>query len=145
MEIEEVDDAPALMAVSEAGAGIDRVLAEAAAEKAKGIAVKICTGKIGTKERARVLVGNDIAESVFGRVGVISDQTLIKADTVNAMGESKVQIRNRYGGRGFFDVRLFGGNHKRRNFKERRARRRISHTYGWDATKCYDITIAATV
>ncbi|KAL8377078.1 hypothetical protein RB595_007968 [Gaeumannomyces hyphopodioides] len=78
-EIEEVDDAPALMAVSDAGAEIDPVLAEAAAEKAKGIAVKICIGKVGTKERARVLVGNEMA-NVFGRGGVISDQMSINTE-----------------------------------------------------------------
>lgn len=66
VEIEEVDDSPTLMAISDTGAGIDRVLAEAAAEKAKEIAVRVFTGKTGSKEKARVPVGNEMAANIFG-------------------------------------------------------------------------------
>lgn len=102
MEIEEFDDASDLRAVSDAAAGIDTILAEAAVEKAEGIAVKSRAGKIDTREEARVRVGNDMDKSVFGRGGIV-DQTTNTADTVDAQGKSRIHIGNKYGGKGIFD------------------------------------------
>jgi len=104
MEIEEVDNTADLTAVSDAAAGIDTVLAEAAKEKATGIAVKNYAGNIGTREEARVRVGNEADANVLdGGGAVIADQTTNTADTVDAGGKSRVHIGNKYGGRGIFD------------------------------------------
>ena len=102
LEIEEIDDASDLVAVSHAAAGIDTVMAEVAAEKAEGIEVKNHAGNVVTREEARVRVGNEMDERVFGRGG-IADQTTNTADSVDAQGKSRVQIGNKYGGRGIFD------------------------------------------
>jgi hypothetical protein len=102
VEIEAVDDVSDLTAVSNAAAGIDTVLAEAAAEKAEGIAVKNYIRNVGTREEAQVKVGNEVDASVFGRGG-IADQTTNTVDTVDAQGRSRVHIGNTYGGRGFFE------------------------------------------
>lgn len=56
----------------------------------------------GTREEARVRVGNEVDASVFGRSG-IADRTTNTADTVDAQGRSRVHIGNKYGGRGIFD------------------------------------------
>jgi hypothetical protein len=67
LEIEEVDDEPALAALSEAAAGVDSALAEAAGQKAYGIGVKNSTGRISIQKEARVKVGNKFAETVLSR------------------------------------------------------------------------------
>ena len=102
VEIEEFDDASDLRAVSDAAAGIDTILAEAAVEKAEGIAVKNYAGKIETGEEARVRVGNEMDASIFSGGG-IADRTTNTADMVDARGKSRVHIGNKYGGRGILD------------------------------------------
>jgi len=102
VEIEEVGDSSDLMAVTHAAAGNDTVLAEVAAEKAEGVAVKNHAGNVVTRDEARVQVGNEMDERALGR-GIIADQTTNTVDSVNAQGKSRVQIGNKYGGRGIFD------------------------------------------
>ncbi|CZR66741.1 related to Heterokaryon incompatibility protein s [Phialocephala subalpina] len=103
MEIEVVDDEPSLLALQDVAAGTDSVLSEAVAQKIEGIAVRNYAKDIKNTESARVLVGNEWAESVLARCTTISERTENTADSVAAKGASRVQIGNRYGGRGFFD------------------------------------------
>ncbi|KAK3379429.1 prion-inhibition and propagation-domain-containing protein [Lasiosphaeria ovina] len=103
VEIEEVDDEPGLMAISDAASGVDSVFAAAAAQKAEGIAVKNRAGKINAQGDARVRVGNEYAEKVLGHGWGVADQTTNSAGVVDATGSSAVHIGNNYGGRGILD------------------------------------------
>jgi hypothetical protein len=103
LEIAEVDDEPSLKAISDGATDIDLVLAEAAGQKAEGIAMKIHVGTIGTQDTARVRVGNEYDENVLGRGLVVTDQTITSVDIIDAKGSSAVHIGNTYGGRGIFD------------------------------------------
>jgi hypothetical protein len=102
LEIEEVNDEPALAAVQDAASRVDSILAEAAEHKAKGIAGKNYAGKIGTQDEARVRVGNEFAVGFLGRVSIV-DQTSNTADTVDARGGSRVHVGTSYGGRSILD------------------------------------------
>jgi hypothetical protein len=102
LEIEEVNDGPDLAAVEEAATGVDPVLAAAAAEKAHFIATKNHAEAVNAENKVRVRVGNDFAEAVIGRMGIV-DQAINTAGTINAKGESVVHIGNRYGGPGILD------------------------------------------
>ncbi|KAB5550746.1 prion-inhibition and propagation-domain-containing protein [Coniochaeta sp. 2T2.1] len=97
MEIEEVDDEPALAAFSEAAADVDSLLAEAARQKAHGIAVKNSTGKIRMQEEAGVRVGNEFAEAFLGRDVRVADQTTNQTGDVDVRGKSSCSPGRGYG------------------------------------------------
>ncbi|KAJ9155228.1 Prion-inhibition and propagation domain-containing protein [Pleurostoma richardsiae] len=100
LEIERIVDEPSLKAISNAAAGIDDVLAEVAARK---IVIKNYAGRVDAQEKARVRVGNEFADAVFGHGVGITDETTNTAGRVDAKGDSAVHIGNKYGGRGIFD------------------------------------------
>jgi hypothetical protein len=102
LDIEEVDDEPALAAISDAAADVDSDMAEAAARKAQAIRVRNHVGKISTEEKARVRIGNEFVGNDLGSGVGIAYQTTNTADTVDAKGESGVHIGNRHGGQGVF-------------------------------------------
>ncbi|KAK8859738.1 prion-inhibition and propagation-domain-containing protein [Apiospora arundinis] len=104
VEIEEINDEPALEAIQDAATCVDSVLAEAAERKAAVIAGKNHAGQVGTHEQARVRIGNEyaFAKNSSG-LGGFADQTSNTADTVDARGMSRVHIGASYGGRGIFD------------------------------------------
>jgi hypothetical protein len=102
MEIEEVHDEPALAALPEAAASVDSALAEAAGQKAHGIAGKNSTGKISMQEEAGVRVGNEFAGSFLSRDVRVADQTINETGDVDARGKSRLHVGNSYGGRSMF-------------------------------------------
>lgn len=99
LEVEEVNDEPALAAIQNAATHVDSILAEVAEHKAMVIASRNHAGKVDTQDDARVRVGNEVADNSPG----IADQTSNTADTVDARGKSRVHIGTSYGGRGIFD------------------------------------------
>ncbi|KAK7911615.1 hypothetical protein PG985_014096 [Apiospora marii] len=104
VEIEEVDDEPALEVIQDAATSVDSILAEAAERKAAVIAAKNHAGQVGTQDQARVRIGNEFAfaKNFTGLAG-FADQSSNTADTVDARGVSRVHIGTSYGGRGIFD------------------------------------------
>ncbi|KAB5511461.1 hypothetical protein GE09DRAFT_982010 [Coniochaeta sp. 2T2.1] len=95
LDIEEVDDEPALAALSEAAAGVNSALAEAASQKAYGIAVKNSTGRISMQKEARVKVGNKFAETVLSRDVRVADLTTNKTGDIDARGKSRRHAASR--------------------------------------------------
>lgn len=106
MEIEEVDDELSLLTLQEATAGVDRVSAEAVAQKVEKIAGRNYAKDIRSDETVRVRVGNEWGETVLTRGMTISDRTENVADSVAATGASVVHIGNSYGGRSVSDNRF---------------------------------------
>lgn len=102
-EIEDIVQEPALRALSEAASGVDSALSEAAAQKAKQVAARNNTWRISTQDKARVRVGDEIAEAFFGLALPIANQSINMTGDVNAKGESRIHIGNKYGGPGIFD------------------------------------------
>ncbi|KAK7995065.1 hypothetical protein PG990_013838 [Apiospora arundinis] len=104
VEIEEINDEPALEAIQDAATCVDSVLAEAAKSKVAVIAGKNYAGRVGAHEQARIRIGNEyaFAKNSSGLVG-FADQTSNTADTLDARGLSRVHIGTSYGGRGIFD------------------------------------------
>jgi len=104
LEIEEVEDEQSLTVLKDAADSVDTALSDAAAQKIETITGRNYAKEINTEDRAKVQVGHQFSETVVLR-GIIAvrDQTTNTVDTVAAKGESRIQIGNRFGGRGILD------------------------------------------
>ena len=104
MEIEEVDDEPSLIALQDAAADTDNVLAEFATKRLERLRGEGNSAKsIQSDESARVRVGNEWTEAALSHNSGLSGQTWNEADSIATKGASAVHVGNSYGGRGIFD------------------------------------------
>jgi hypothetical protein len=102
-EIEEVEGEESLTALRDAADGVDRVLSDATVQKSETITGRNYAKDVKTEDRARVQVGHQFSETVLVRGIVLTDRITNSVETVAAKGESRIQIGNRFGGRGVLD------------------------------------------
>ncbi|KAK3937225.1 Het-s 218-289-domain-containing protein, partial [Diplogelasinospora grovesii] len=100
IEIKEVEDEASLAMLKDTARGIDAALSDAAARKIDAIAGRNSAKDIKTEDRARVQLGNVFTEAALHREILIKDQAINSVKTAAAKGESGIQIRNTYGGKG---------------------------------------------
>lgn len=98
IEIEEVDDAPALNALQDVATDVDNIMKAAAAQR---LEAKNRAGKVDIQDDARVRIGSEFVQNYSGSVGA-KDETN-SADTIDARGRGRVHIGATYGGRSIFD------------------------------------------
>lgn len=87
LDIEQVNDEPAVVAIFDAAADIDSDMAEAAAHKAEGNGGKTTQGKLALKRRSGCASVTSLRRMSLAAVG-IAEQTTNTTDTVDAKGES---------------------------------------------------------
>ncbi|KAI4603743.1 hypothetical protein KJ359_003561 [Pestalotiopsis sp. 9143b] len=98
IEIEEVDDAPALNTLQDAATDIDSMMKEVTAQS---IAAKNRAGKVSIQDDANVRIGPEFAQNYSGSIGG-KDETN-SADIIDARGRGRIHIGATYGGRSIFD------------------------------------------
>lgn len=98
IEIEEVDEGPALNALQDAATDIDSMMKEVTAQS---IAAKNRAGKVGIQDDANVRIGAEFAQNYSGSVGAKDETNSV--DIIDARGRGRVHIGASYGGRSIFD------------------------------------------
>ncbi|KAL5092834.1 hypothetical protein Trisim1_000569 [Trichoderma cf. simile WF8] len=103
MEINEVNDEPSLTALKDAAHGIDPALEHTVKHKVDSIGGRNSARNIRMENRARVHVGNIVAERVLQHEVRVNDQANNVAEDIIARDDARGHIGNVWGGRSIWD------------------------------------------
>ncbi|KAM0349899.1 hypothetical protein ACHAP4_010254 [Fusarium culmorum] len=102
-EIEMIDDKPSLEALEDAASGVDPVMEDAVQRKLNMIEGHNSVEFVNLEGSAKFLVGNVFSEKFLQRDVLLNDRTKNSMRTISATHQSRLQVGNVYGGRGFWE------------------------------------------
>ncbi|KAM0417005.1 hypothetical protein ACHAPT_012971 [Fusarium lateritium] len=103
MEIEKVDEQRELKMVQDVAKGVDPVLDHVAKQKSAGAVSQNSVNRVKTTEFGRASVGNIFTKEALGQSVGFSYSASNRVDDIEAKDNSRVNVGDTYGAKGFWD------------------------------------------